>query len=206
MKVLVTPYVDLTRDEAAAQVAWTLAGPEGGVVSLREVGVKNLSRPITPAEVALLREVLRDGDSPKRVHDATSEPVGYVCRGVALSEVADESSSDTRMVVAVTDHANLTWRSPLTGPNDDEVGPRFPGLTGAYAPEVVVKRLEAQGCIIVKPGVVVGVQDHSHLNAYESDSVQADHHLAASAELVPIVIMAAHMGLRIAAAMTTWDA
>lgn len=203
MKVLVTPYVDLTRDEAAAQVAWTLAGPEGGVVSLHEVGVKNLSRPITPAEVALLREALRDGGEPGRGRDDVGEPVGYVCRGVALSEVVDESSSDTGVVVAVTDHANLTWRSPLAGPNDDEVGPRFPGMTGVYAPEVVVERLEAQGCIIVKPGVVVGVQDHSHLNAYESDSVQVDHHLAVSSELVPIVIVAAHMGLRVAAAMTT---
>jgi xanthosine phosphorylase len=35
-------------------------------------------------------------------------------------------------LVAVTDHINLTGMNPLTGPNDDAIGPRFPSLVGAY--------------------------------------------------------------------------
>jgi len=203
VKVLVSPRVDLTRDEAAAQVARALAGPEGAVVSLHEVGVKNLSRPLTQAEVALLREAMRDRNGPERRPGDVADPLGYVCRGATLAETTGQSSFEARLVVAVTDHANLTWRSPLIGPNDDEVGPRFPSMAGVYVPELVARRLEAQHGIIVKPGVVVGVQDHAHLNAYEGDSVCADHHLAVSSELVPVVIVAAHMGLRVAAAVTT---
>ena len=36
--------------------------------------------------------------------------------------------------MAITDHINLTGRTPLLGPNADEIGPRFPDLTDVYAP------------------------------------------------------------------------
>ena len=38
----------------------------------------------------------------------------------------------TLMVIA--DHLNLTGRTPLLGPNDDSIGPRFPDLTDAWDP------------------------------------------------------------------------
>src|SRR5215510_7557854 len=36
----------------------------------------------------------------------------------------------------VADHLNLQGRSPLVGPNDDDLGPRFPDLTDAYDPDL----------------------------------------------------------------------
>ena len=38
-------------------------------------------------------------------------------------------------LVAVSDHLNLQGTSPLVGPNDDALGPRFPDLTDAYDPD-----------------------------------------------------------------------
>ena len=38
--------------------------------------------------------------------------------------------------MAITDHINLLGVNPLTGPNDDAVGPRFPSLRDAYDPEL----------------------------------------------------------------------
>jgi len=35
-------------------------------------------------------------------------------------------------LVAVSDHLNLQGTSPLVGPNDDTLGPRFPDMTDAY--------------------------------------------------------------------------
>lgn len=198
--MLVTPRLDLDRDQAAADVARSLAGPEGTVVCLTEVGVKNLSRPITRAEVAWLRQALQGTGDPDSECGGEAGIVGCVSAGVSL---ADESPAGGRLVVAVTDHANLTWRSPLVGRNDDEVGPRFPAMTGIYAPELVMQRLGAEGGIIVTPGVVAGVEDHEHLSAYESETVQVDHRLAVCSELVPVAIVAAHMGLRVAAAVAT---
>jgi purine-nucleoside phosphorylase len=37
-------------------------------------------------------------------------------------------------IVAISDQINLTSQSPLTGPNDERLGPRFLDMTDAYAP------------------------------------------------------------------------
>lgn len=39
-------------------------------------------------------------------------------------------------LVAITDHVNLQGTSPLVGPNDDSLGPRFPDLSDAYDQEL----------------------------------------------------------------------
>ena len=43
----------------------------------------------------------------------------------------------------------------------------------------------------------------SSLNAYESETARVGDHSAVSSELVPVAIVAAHMGLHIAAAVIT---
>jgi hypothetical protein len=197
MRVLVGPRTDLLGDTAEVEVARSLAGPDEGIVSLRELGVGNLARPLTQAEVALLREALSSAEG--------TTLVGYVCKGVGLGDArameAEDAERTQAQVVAVTDHANLTWRSPLAGPNDERVGPRFPSMDGVYEPGVVTERAAAVGGIILRPGVVAGVGDDRHLNAYEAGTVGTLGHAAASSELVPVVIVAAHMGLRVAAAV-----
>jgi purine-nucleoside phosphorylase len=39
-------------------------------------------------------------------------------------------------LMLMTDHLNLTGRSPLIGANDDRLGPRFPDLVDAYSPRL----------------------------------------------------------------------
>lgn len=39
-------------------------------------------------------------------------------------------------LVLITDHLNLTGRSPLVGPNDDRLGPRFPDMSAVYTPRL----------------------------------------------------------------------
>jgi purine-nucleoside phosphorylase len=39
-------------------------------------------------------------------------------------------------LVLISDHLNLQAQSPLVGPNDDSLGPRFPDMSDAYDPEL----------------------------------------------------------------------
>jgi purine-nucleoside phosphorylase len=39
-------------------------------------------------------------------------------------------------LMVIRDHLNLTGRTPLFGPNADELGPRFPDLTDAWSPRL----------------------------------------------------------------------
>ncbi len=46
-------------------------------------------------------------------------------------------------LVAIADHINLQGTSPLVGPNDDRLGPRFPDMTDAYDPTLRALAVEA---------------------------------------------------------------
>ena len=71
-------------------------------------------------------------------------------------------------------------------------------MTGIYSPEMVVDRLAVEG-IIVRPAIVAGVSDDHCLNAFEAEVIRTEAYQAASSELVPVAIVAAHMGVRLAA-------
>lgn len=45
-----------------------------------------------------------------------------------------EPSFEVGEVVAISDHINLTGASPLSGPNDERLGPRFVDMTDVYTP------------------------------------------------------------------------
>jgi purine-nucleoside phosphorylase len=62
-------------------------------------------------------------------------------------------------LMVMTDHINLTGRSPLMGPNADELGPRFADLTDAWSPRLR-RRLHAAAVaegVDVREGVYVGL-------------------------------------------------
>ena len=190
MKVLAGPRIDLDPAAAAARLCRRMAGDDGEVVSLAALGLKNPYRLLSAAEVEALRAALR----------GEAGLVGYVCRGVAPEGARLEIAAKAPVrLVAVTDHVNLTWRSPLTGPNDDRVGPRFPGMNDVYVPAAAVTPGIEEDGMIVACGVVAGVPDDRALSEYETETFARFGWAAVSSELVAPVIIAAHMGLRVAA-------
>jgi len=62
-------------------------------------------------------------------------------------------------LMLIRDHINLTGRNPLTGPNADAIGPRFPDMTEAWSPRLRWKLLEAASTeeIEVAEGVYIGL-------------------------------------------------
>ena len=67
-------------------------------------------------------------------------------------------------VMLITDHLNLSGDNPLLGPNLDRLGPRFPAMTDAYAPELRQAALESaeRTGIALRQGVYVMLSGPSY--------------------------------------------
>jgi purine-nucleoside phosphorylase len=62
-------------------------------------------------------------------------------------------------LMVVRDHINLTGRSPLIGPNADELGPRFPDMTDAWSPRLRARLHAAAAAerVELAEGVYIGL-------------------------------------------------
>jgi xanthosine phosphorylase len=104
-------------------------------------------------------------------------------------------------LMAISDHINMLGVNPLTGPNDDEAGPRFPSLRDAYDPElrgVLHGAAEALG-IALAEGVYLATAGPSFETPAEIRAFRTLGADAVGMSTVPEVILARHAGLRVAA-------
>ena len=104
-------------------------------------------------------------------------------------------------LMLITDHINLQPVNPLTGPNDDEFGPRFPALDNAYDPALRAQMRAAAGDagLTLHDGVYLALLGPSFETPAE---IRAYGRLGADAvgmSTVPEAIVARHCGLRVAA-------
>lgn len=78
---------------------------------------------------------LYEGWSPDEIVFLVRAAVLGGCRTVLLTNAAGGVNRDYAPgdLVLLRDHINLTARSPLMGPNDDRLGPRFPDMTEVYS-------------------------------------------------------------------------
>jgi purine-nucleoside phosphorylase len=102
------------------------------------------------------------------------------------------------LLVLISDHVNLQGTSPLVGPNDDELGPRFPDMSDAYDPELRRLARDAAGRLGIELGEGVyaawlGPQFETPAEIRLMRAVGAD---LAGMSTVPEVIAARHMGIR----------
>ena len=101
-------------------------------------------------------------------------------------------------LVLVSDHLNLQGTSPLVGPNDEALGPRFPDLTGAYDPALRSAAREAAAALGIELGE--GVYAAWLGPAFETPAeIRMLRTLGADLvgmSTVPEVLAARHMGLR----------
>ena len=103
--------------------------------------------------------------------------------------------------MAISDHINLLGVNPLTGPNDDAIGPRFPSLRDAYDPELRAELHAAANALGIE--LAEGVYLATAGPTFETPAeIRAFRTLGADAvgmSTVPEVILARHAGLRVAA-------
>jgi purine-nucleoside phosphorylase len=102
-------------------------------------------------------------------------------------------------LMLIRDHIDLLRDHPLRGPNDDRLGPRFPDMTHAYAPELRTLAREAAtsaGVPLVE-GVYVAMPGPTYETPAEVQLLQRLGADATGMSTVPEVIVARHMGARV---------
>ena len=104
-------------------------------------------------------------------------------------------------LVLIKDHINLQGQNPLTGPNDDRFGVRFPDMTHAYtkaygkAAQEEAKKLG----IALEDGVYAGLLGPSYETPAEIRYMRTIGADLVGMSTVPETIVANHMGMRVLA-------
>ena len=102
-------------------------------------------------------------------------------------------------IVMISDQINLTGQSPLTGPNDERLGPRFPDMTDAYAPELrtLAGAVARHQGLSLHEGVYCAMQGPSYETPAEIRMARAMGADLVGMSTVPEVIVARAIGLRV---------
>jgi purine-nucleoside phosphorylase len=102
-------------------------------------------------------------------------------------------------LMLIEDHLNMTGANPLIGPNEAELGPRFPDMSRAYTPDYiktakdVAKKIE----IKVQQGVYAGITGPTYMTPAELIMLRNLGADTIGMSTVPEVIVASHMGMKV---------
>lgn len=193
-RATVVPYAEIPHmpqvsiaGHSGQLVIGELAGPGGG-------------RPIVVAALAG-RVHMYEGYSPDEVVFPVRMLVTAGARSIVLTNAAGGISPTLRPgdLVVISDHLNLQARSPLTGPNDPELGPRFPDMTHVYDPEMrrlCVTAGEQVG-VPLREGVYAALSGPSYETPAEIRMLRILGADLVGMSTVPEAVAARHMGARV---------
>jgi purine-nucleoside phosphorylase len=149
-----------------------------------------------------------------RVHLYEGHPVGAVVHGVrAMARLGIRCALLTNAaggiepgwsagdLMVITDHLNLTGTSPLIGPNEDALGPRFPDMSRAYDDvlRAALKEGSAAAVITLGEGVYAGLLGPTYETPAEVRMLRRLGASAVGMSTVAEVIALRHMGVRVGA-------
>lgn len=100
-------------------------------------------------------------------------------------------------LMLITDYINLSGHNPLTGPNMDEFGPRFPDVSHAYGKTLqqVAREAAAEKGITLREGVYVWLNGPCYETPAEIRMARMLGGDAVGMSTVPETIVAAHCGI-----------
>jgi purine-nucleoside phosphorylase len=102
-------------------------------------------------------------------------------------------------LMLIRDHLDFLRDHALRGPNDERLGPRFPDMTTAYAPELraLVRRAAADADLALQEGVYAAMPGPTYETPAEIKMLQLLGADAVGMSTVPEVCVARHMGARV---------
>lgn len=156
----------------------------------------------TPVMAMVGRLHLYEGHSADRVVLPVRAAALMGCEVLVATNAAGGVRPDLRVgqTMMIADHVNLLGINPLTGPNLDELGVRFPAMADAYSPrlrELARGLADEQGADLAE-GVYAAVPGPNYETAAEIRYLRAIGADAVGMSTVPEVIAARHAGMEVA--------
>ncbi len=166
--------------------------------------VGELADPAGPVAVATMQGRVHgyEGWTPEEVAFGARVLCGLGVRALLVTNAAGgvNPSFAPGDLVRITDHLNLSGQNPLTGENDDRLGPRFPDLSDAYDPRLgaALDEAAAELGIPLRSGVYACMAGPSYETPAEVRMLRALGADLVGMSTVPEVIAARHMGVPVA--------
>jgi purine-nucleoside phosphorylase len=103
-------------------------------------------------------------------------------------------------LMIITDHLNMTGQNPLRGPNDEQLGPRFPDMSTLYNPELrrMLQEVAEEHNINYQNGVYAWMTGPSFETPAEIRMLRTLGADAIGMSTVPEAITAHHCGIKVA--------
>ncbi len=122
-------------------------------------------------------------------------------RSLVLTNAAGGINPDYQpgQAVLIGDHINLTGQNPLTGPNDENLGPRFPDMSEAYSRRFrdLARQAGRQAGIDLVEGVYAALAGPSYETPAEIRYLRAIGADLVGMSTVPETIAANHAGIKV---------
>jgi purine-nucleoside phosphorylase len=102
-------------------------------------------------------------------------------------------------LVLISDHINLLGQNPLTGPNDESLGPRFPDMSEAYSKRyrAIAREAAREMDLELPEGVYAAVPGPSYETPAEIRYMRAIGADLVGMSTVPETIAANHIGMKV---------
>ena len=144
-----------------------------------------------------------EGSTPQEVVFPTRVLKWINCTHLILTNASGSLDPQYRAgdLVMITDHINFTGKNPLIGPNEEELGPRFPDMRHLYHPQIqkaLQKAAEDHSCPL-KQGIYAGVLGPSYETAAEVKMLSLLGAQIVGMSTIFEAIAAHHCGLKVGA-------
>ncbi|MGP0585720.1 purine-nucleoside phosphorylase [Paenibacillus timonensis] len=102
-------------------------------------------------------------------------------------------------LMLISDHLNLTGRNPLVGPNDEELGARFPDMSQAYSRRLrdIARKIAADKGVPLQEGVYAGLLGPTYETPAEIRMLRTLGADAVGMSTVSETIVARHAGIEV---------
>jgi len=144
---------------------------------------------------------LYEGRTPEEVVNGVRIMAGLGIHSLILTNAAGSLNPlfPAGSLMVIDDHINMTGQSPLTGPNEDSFGPRFPDMSRVYNPELI-RVFELAALVRGAPlhrGVYLGIQGPQLETRAETRAFRLLGADAVGMSTVLEAIAARHMGVSV---------